>query len=137
MTKKCKSCMKDIDQRAKKCPHCQADQRGWFRRHPILTGILGIILFFVVIGIISSGGSKNSSSSGNGDSSSNTTPSVQSAKVGSTVNDGDLAFTVQSVDNSQTIGGAYTQKTAQGTYYILTVKIQNNGKDTKTINASD
>src|SRR5882672_8855909 len=54
--KKCKSCQKEIDNKAKKCPYCQASQRGWFRRHPILTGIL----IFVVIGIIgsASGGSK-------------------------------------------------------------------------------
>lgn len=132
--------MKDIDAKAKKCPHCQADQRGWFRRHPILTGIFGLIIFFVIIGVIGSGSSKTSGTASNGssaNSSDNGTASVKSAKVGDVVNDGDLAFTVQSVDNSQTIGGAYTQKTAQGTYYILTVKIQNNGKDTKTINASD
>lgn len=58
MTKKCKSCQSEIDAKAKKCPKCRADQRGWFKRHPILTGLL--ILF--VIGIIgSAGGSKNSS----------------------------------------------------------------------------
>lgn len=128
--------MKDIDAKAKKCPHCQTDQRGWFRRHPILTGILGIILFFVIIGVIGSN-SKTSGTVSSGSNPTDNTASVKSAKVGDTVNDGDLAFTVQFVDNSQTIGGVYTQKTAQGTYYILTVKIQNNGKDTKTINASD
>jgi hypothetical protein len=35
--------MKKIDERAKKCPYCQTDQRGWFRRHPILTTLLVII----------------------------------------------------------------------------------------------
>ncbi len=57
MTKKCKSCKKEIDAKATKCPHCRADQRNWFRRHPILTGLLVLI----VIGIIgsASGGSKN------------------------------------------------------------------------------
>lgn len=55
--KKCKSCQSEIDNKAKKCPRCQADQRNWFRRHPILTGLLVLI----VIGIIgsASGGSKN------------------------------------------------------------------------------
>lgn len=49
----------EIDAKAKKCPHCQADQRGWFARHPILTTIMVIIL----IGIVGSaaGGNKNSS----------------------------------------------------------------------------
>jgi hypothetical protein len=56
--KKCKSCKSEIDAKATKCPHCQADQRGWFRRHPILTSILGVIIFIMVIGAL--GGSSNS-----------------------------------------------------------------------------
>src|SRR5437588_12425437 len=59
MTKKCKSCQSDIDVKAKKCPHCQADQRNWFARHPILTGL--VILF--VIGLIGAAGSSSSTSS--------------------------------------------------------------------------
>lgn len=57
--KKCKSCQTEIDSKATKCPHCLTDQRGWFRRHPILSGILGIVIFFVVIGAIGSNSSKN------------------------------------------------------------------------------
>lgn len=57
--KKCKSCKTEIDAKATKCPHCKTDQRNWFRRHPILTGLL--ILF--VIGVFASGGSKTSTTS--------------------------------------------------------------------------
>jgi len=56
--KKCKACQKEIDPKAKKCPYCQTDQRGWFARHPILT----VILVLVVIGIFGSTGSKNGTS---------------------------------------------------------------------------
>lgn len=35
--KKCKKCKTDIDNKATKCPHCQSDQRNWFRRHPVWT----------------------------------------------------------------------------------------------------
>ena len=138
MIKKCKACKAEIPNDAKKCSHCSADQRNWAGRHPILTGIFILIVVFIVIGAIGSS-SKSGSSSGTGSSVSSDkgAVSVKSAKVGDTVNDGDLAFTVQSMDNAQTIGNSFDQKTAQGTYYILTVKIQNNGKDTKTINASD
>jgi hypothetical protein len=55
--KKCKSCKTEIDSKATKCPHCQADQRTWFRRHPILTGVL--ILFVIVIIGGSADGNKN------------------------------------------------------------------------------
>ncbi len=44
--KKCKSCQKEIDTKAKKCPFCQTDQRKWFARHPILTGILVVFIIF-------------------------------------------------------------------------------------------
>ena len=57
MTKKCKSCQTDIDAKAKKCPHCRADQRGWFKRHPILTGLLGLIVFIIVISAAGGGSS--------------------------------------------------------------------------------
>lgn len=53
--KKCKSCQKEIDEKATKCPHCQTDLRSWFRRHPILSGIL--ILFIIGIFAVGSGGS--------------------------------------------------------------------------------
>lgn len=45
--KKCKSCQTEIDNKAKKCPHCQSDQRNWFLRHKILTVILVIIVFAI------------------------------------------------------------------------------------------
>lgn len=47
--KKCRSCQKEIDNKATKCPYCQEKQGNWAQRHPILTGILGIIVFFIVI----------------------------------------------------------------------------------------
>lgn len=55
--KKCKSCQKEIDNKASKCPFCQTDQRIWFARHPILTVIIAIILIGAISG---SSGSKNS-----------------------------------------------------------------------------
>lgn len=58
--KKCKSCQSEIDDKAKKCPHCQTDQRGFFGKHPIITIILGIVALFVVIGVL--GGGKGTSS---------------------------------------------------------------------------
>lgn len=68
----------EIDSKAKKCPHCQTDQRGWFRRHPILTGIL--VLFIIgMIGAIGSSGNKNSgqsTTSGNQNSNRVTTTNV-------------------------------------------------------------
>lgn len=51
--KKCNACQKEVDDKAKKCPHCQSDLRNWFSKHPFLT----IVLVFVAIGIFGSSGS--------------------------------------------------------------------------------
>lgn len=57
--KKCKACQKEIDAKATKCPFCQADQRNWFRKHPVIT----VILILIVLGIIGSASKSGSSSS--------------------------------------------------------------------------
>ena len=77
--KKCKSCQTEIDAKATKCPHCQADQRGWFRRHPILMGILGLVVFFIIVGAIGSGGSKNTIPASNTTTNTNNTNSQPTA----------------------------------------------------------
>lgn len=48
--KKCKHCQSEIDIKATKCPHCQSDLRNWFRRHPIWTGIIGLLVFSYILG---------------------------------------------------------------------------------------
>lgn len=68
--KKCKDCQSEINDKASKCPHCQTDQRSWFRRHPIFTGIIGLLTFFIIFSAIS-GGNKTPSKS----------PSVNSKSV--------------------------------------------------------
>lgn len=57
--KKCKSCMKEIDNKAKKCPYCQEDQRSFFRRHPILTFLIVIIFAPLVLAGMSGSSTQN------------------------------------------------------------------------------
>ncbi|HUQ85781.1 MAG TPA: Ltp family lipoprotein [Candidatus Limnocylindrales bacterium] len=81
--KKCKSCQTEIDLKASKCPHCKSDQRGWFRRHPILTGVLGLFVFFVLIGATGSGNESSNSTATNSsteDSTSNKTEQVETSE---------------------------------------------------------
>ena len=61
--RKCRSCKQEIDPQATKCPHCQTDQRNWFRRHPIWTGILVLFILVVVLSIVGSGSKSNNANS--------------------------------------------------------------------------
>lgn len=66
----------------------------------------------------------------------NNTQTATLAKVGEAVQDGDIAFTAIDTTKAKTLGNQYTRKTAQGTFYIVTLKIENKGKETKTIDSS-
>src|SRR5688500_14207621 len=61
--KNCKSCKTEIDANATKCPHCQTDQRSWFRRHPILTALLVCLIIGMIGTAVSGGGSSKPTSS--------------------------------------------------------------------------
>ncbi|WP_343348611.1 OB-fold protein [Terrisporobacter petrolearius] len=50
--KSCKACGKQLDGSAKICPECGKDQRNFFSKHKILTGIIVLI----IIGALGSGG---------------------------------------------------------------------------------
>lgn len=63
--KKCKSCKVEIANDASKCSHCGTDQRGWFMRHKILTGILGLVVLFIIIGALGSSNKGNTNSGTN------------------------------------------------------------------------
>lgn len=52
------------------------------------------------------------------------------------VQDGDLAYTVTNVTTAKTLGNSYTAKNAQGTFYVVTVKIENKGNKTATFDSS-
>ena len=50
--KPCKACGKQLDGSAKICPECGKDQRNFFSKHKILTGIIVLL----IIGALGSGG---------------------------------------------------------------------------------
>ena len=138
--KKCKSCQKEIDTKAKKCPYCQSDQRNWFIRHPVLTAILVVI----VIGIFgSAAGNKNNSSSqttiDNNTSKTDTIaedqPKEVTPKVGDVTKLGDREFTVNSVRRS----GAFSYNTPKAgkEFVIVNVTIKNLGEDEVSYNPFD
>lgn len=58
------------------------------------------------------------------------------AGLNETVQDGDLAFTVTSVEKVKTLGNQYSKKSAQGTFYVIAMKVENKGKKTATFDSS-
>ncbi|HNS64994.1 MAG TPA: DUF4352 domain-containing protein [Candidatus Woesebacteria bacterium] len=109
---------------------------NWFMRHKILTGILVFIVFIVVVS--ASGGDSSpsgSSSSGSKQEQSQKQEKI-TAKIGEQVQSGDLAFTVNGVKDYQSLGNSFTSKDAQGVFKVVSLKIENVGKETKTIDSS-
>ena len=57
----CKACDKEIAKGVKKCPDCGKDQRNFFGRHKIISGIL-LIIVLAIIGSACGGNSSKSTS---------------------------------------------------------------------------
>ena len=102
-------------------------------------GIIFVIL--IVIGVVAGAGKSNNSSSNtnnaaNTASGNNQTETKTVAKLNEPVTDSDLVFTATAVDTATTLGNQYTKKDAQGMFQIITLKIDNKGKETKTVDSS-
>lgn len=123
--KKCKSCMKEIDEKAKKCPHCQTDLRNWFLRHPILTGIL----ILIVISILGSSGKGSNKSSSNTNISvvNEVKPTETIYKIGDTVRTDRFEFVISSVEERSIIGSRYFEKEPSegGTFVAVQYQYKN------------
>ena len=102
----------------------------------ILIGFAVVIVVLIILGAIGSKSSNSSSATATVTSANQAAQKV--AKIGDTVtDDNNIAFTVTGLTTAQTLGNSFTQKTAQGQYYVVSVKVLNNGKSTQTINSSD
>ncbi|MFZ2206818.1 MAG: DUF4352 domain-containing protein [Microgenomates group bacterium] len=98
----------------------------------ILKWIGIIFLVLIVIGALS-GNKGGPTKSG---TTQTTSEATKIAGLNETVQDGDLAFTVTSVEKVKTLGNQYSKKTAQGTFYVIAMKVENKGKKTATFDSS-
>ena len=55
----CKTCGKEIGKGVKKCVHCGADQRNFFSKHKIITGIVALVIIGGIGSAMGSGGKSN------------------------------------------------------------------------------
>ena len=133
----CKSCGKEIAKGVKKCVNCGADQRNFFSRHKILTGILALA---IIIGI--------GSAMGSGGSSTATAPSTSTPAIASTPTkpvvaelskegvSNDVKIVVTSFTSKDSVGdNQYNTAKAQGIFKLVGMNIVNNQKDAITISS--
>lgn len=103
-------------------------------------GGIAIIAIIVLAVIAGSGGDKSNNKSTTGSnstaSSNNKVDSTKTYGLNEAVQDGDLTFTVTGVETAKTLGNQFTKKDAQGTFYIVTLKIENKGNKTATFDSS-
>lgn len=136
--KKCKGCQKEIDPKAKKCPYCQTDQRNWFVKHPIITGIL--ILFIIgIIGAASNNGTKKvgtTQTTGNEAAQPTTeqAPPTKTYKMGDLVDLNGKTMAVNAVVN-YTSNNQFIVPKSGNKYVTVDITLQNNSKDPYTYNA--
>ncbi len=142
--KKCRSCQSEIDDKAKKCPHCKTKQGNWLQRHPILT----IIIILFVIGIFSSQDSNKakvadepapstiSDETKTTDSKTEVTPEVKSEfAVGEAIQMKDYILTVNEVTKAPSKG--YSTPKSGNEYVFVNVTIQNTGDKESPYNPFD
>lgn len=80
--------------------------------------------------------STNTQTASNTASTGNNQQAEQSFGLNQEAQDGDLAFTVTGVEKLKTVGNSFTQKSAQGMFYVVSLKIENKGKKTVTFDSS-
>lgn len=114
-------------------PEQEQKKKNWFMRHKFLTLIIAIVVIMVIGG---SKGGNNSTSSPSSSSGSKQEQVATSFKMNEQAQNGDLAFTVTQVKDAKSLGNSYTKKDAQGVFKVITVKVENKGKETKTIDSS-
>jgi len=97
-------------------------KKSWFRRHWILTGILGFFLLFVIIGMFQ----------GFSDESQSTQNEATPYNFNERFTHGDFAYTFHSVEEKSKLGNILGITEAKGVFLIFEVTIENVDKETNT-----
>lgn len=144
-TVNCKACGKEIGKRVNKCVHCGADQRNFFGKHKIITGILALIIIGGIGSAMGGGGNKNTATSApvpaqkTASSTSQSKPTDQ-AKPAELSNEGvssNVKIVVTSFQSADSVGdNQYDIAKAQGVFKIVKIALTNNQKDAITVDSN-
>lgn len=88
--KKCKHCLKEVQDQATRCEYCSGDLRSWFRRHWILTTIGCVIILGAVTNSVSPPKSNNSGNDSSDSSQGTVIEEVEPVEEAIKVNANDL-----------------------------------------------
>lgn len=133
-TKKCKYCQSEIDKKAKVCPNCRKKQGG---KGKFI--VLGIIVFFIIVAVLTSNSDDTSKSASNDSGSSTEKADTKKADTkkddivafGSEGQSEDLSLKVNKVGDKKEIteGSIISYKPDSGKYAIINITIKNTGKE--------
>lgn len=96
-------------------------------------GCLGVVVVIVIIIAIISAVMGGGESGGKSDSSKD---EKKEFAIGEKVKVDDLEYTVNSIENADTVGNQYTSSKANGKYIVADVTVKNNGDESITIDTS-
>lgn len=150
----CKACGKEIGKGVKKCVHCGTDQRNFFMKHKIITGVLVLFALGVIGSALNGGGSSDTTQTAStvatntepqAEQASNEEPAASTeaavsneepaaAKIGDAFKVGDLVFTVDSAKMTTKLKSPLGSK--KGNWMVVAVKVENQSKEAVTIDSS-
>ncbi|HWR40838.1 MAG TPA: DUF4352 domain-containing protein, partial [Patescibacteria group bacterium] len=132
MTVNCKGCGKEIGKGVKKCIHCGADQRSFFGKHKIITGILVIA---ILGGIGSIFGENNPQSS----KTSATQQKIEKRafKIGETFKSNAFEVTITGKDTTKRVNdkSGYLYSDADGVFVGVHVHYKNIADSAKSLDS--
>jgi|SRR5699024_9579747 len=152
----CKACGKDIAKGVKKCVHCGKDQRNFFMRHKIFTGILAVIILAVVANLgggdedgnqeagntenaeAETNNNENESANNNSDNDTENNEEVEKIKIGDPAEIENVTFTVNSVEETEVLEAEdefSDDVETSGKFVILDVTVENDKDESILINS--
>ncbi len=111
----------------------ETKQKNWFRRHWVLTIILGIIVLGIIGGMFGNDTSNTETQTSSGNGGIKATPEqVKTYSIGDSIQAGDFTWEITKSSTAKTIGSnPYLKTEASGIYIILDVEVENTGKSAK------
>lgn len=125
----CKACNKEIAKGVKKCPSCGKDQRGFFRRHKIMTFIGAVVVLGIIGGALGGGGETETASGTPAEEAKVASEKETIYKVNDVVKVDNAEVSVTKFEERDKVGNEFVSKTASdgGTLVAIQYTVKNVG----------